>query len=407
MKLATSRTRTRRGIQLGAGGAAREMCRRRLKFGAFRPISARVGWTPALMRWARAARSASAGVISLAPAATASWVSYSYLHFHFGGTLRRPFPAPRGESTIAGCLRNLWRFLRERSIRIHVRRQQGVGLQAATRHSLNPGPIRADWAQTVRGLCSTTTIRTLRCTSDGAPQQSSPVPYANPATLGRERNDPASRAPWFHNPSRRTNSSVTTRETARLASRASRPPRLSPVSLPRSMRRERSDLGTAQYGDRPGGARNQSRFHTPLRTTHLLSHISPESPQTRTRETQQRTSRLHRPTERTWLAQKSTATRSHDSPQLKALLMKRPVDLVWRTNANASTVVDPVPRSVITSNSSSRSTATTTATAAGRKSDNTDVCATALDPTLAQRFADDVIRRIDRRARIERERRGP
>jgi hypothetical protein len=34
------------------------------------------------------------------------------------------------------------------------------------------------------------------------------------------------------------------------------------------------------------------------------------------------------------------------------------------------------------------------------------VCATALDPALADRFADDVIRRIDRRARIERERRG-
>jgi hypothetical protein len=34
------------------------------------------------------------------------------------------------------------------------------------------------------------------------------------------------------------------------------------------------------------------------------------------------------------------------------------------------------------------------------------ICATALDPDLAERFADDLIRRIDRRARIERERRG-
>jgi hypothetical protein len=35
-----------------------------------------------------------------------------------------------------------------------------------------------------------------------------------------------------------------------------------------------------------------------------------------------------------------------------------------------------------------------------------DKRAVALDPALAERLADDVIRRIDRRARIERERRG-
>jgi hypothetical protein len=37
---------------------------------------------------------------------------------------------------------------------------------------------------------------------------------------------------------------------------------------------------------------------------------------------------------------------------------------------------------------------------------NAVVCATALDPMLADHLADDVIRRIERRARIERERRG-
>jgi hypothetical protein len=45
-------------------------------------------------------------------------------------------------------------------------------------------------------------------------------------------------------------------------------------------------------------------------------------------------------------------------------------------------------------------------TSTSRANDNAVVCATALDPVLADRLADDVIRRIERRARIERERRG-
>jgi hypothetical protein len=52
------------------------------------------------------------------------------------------------------------------------------------------------------------------------------------------------------------------------------------------------------------------------------------------------------------------------------------------------------------------STSTSPPAAAGRSRDAAVVCATALDPALANRLADDVIRRIDRRARIERERRG-
>jgi hypothetical protein len=45
-------------------------------------------------------------------------------------------------------------------------------------------------------------------------------------------------------------------------------------------------------------------------------------------------------------------------------------------------------------------------TAASRATDKPVVCATALDPVLANRLAEEVIRRIERTARIERERQG-
>ena len=84
--------------------------------------------------------------------------------------------------------------------------------------------------------------------------------------------------------------------------------------------------------------------------------------------------------------------------------MKRPADLVWRANAECHDDAGRAPRHATTS--ASASICRRAAPAPSRKPDATVVCATALDPALADRLADDVIRRIDRRARIERERRG-
>ena len=119
-------------------------------------------------------------------------------------------------------------------------------------------------------------------------------------------------------------------------------------------------------------------------------------------------SRIPSPVQRIWRARDAEIAPSHASTRLQALAMKRPVDLVWRANMNATMTADAAPRSATTSASSVRSSAgAAVPSSPASRPDTNVVCATALDPALADRFADDVIRRIDRRARIERERRGP
>jgi hypothetical protein len=91
--------------------------------------------------------------------------------------------------------------------------------------------------------------------------------------------------------------------------------------------------------------------------------------------------------------------------------MRRPVDIVWRANPTISAPSGDTPRFGTTSAAGISSTRSAQAfaqvpTTSSHTSDNTVVRATALDPVLADRLADDVIRRIDRRARIERERRS-
>lgn len=91
--------------------------------------------------------------------------------------------------------------------------------------------------------------------------------------------------------------------------------------------------------------------------------------------------------------------------------MSRPVDLVWLARATGSAPAADTPRFEASSAAGASAARSIQAVAdapatASRTGDNTVVRATALDPTLANRLADEVIRRIDRRARIERERRG-
>jgi hypothetical protein len=121
------------------------------------------------------------------------------------------------------------------------------------------------------------------------------------------------------------------------------------------------------------------------------------------------TAQIRRPIRRIWRASNAKTSVVRTSPRLQAWAMNRPVDLVWRSNTTATTMVDNASRSATTSTSSAsyaRSAPAAAFTPPGRRVDETVVHASALDPVLADRLAEDVIRRIDRRARIERERRG-
>lgn len=123
------------------------------------------------------------------------------------------------------------------------------------------------------------------------------------------------------------------------------------------------------------------------------------------------------PSEQTWRTRNPAATATHFSkhtaatPTASCIAMRRSVNLVWRASPTSSAPSGDTPRFGTTSAAGAPSTRSTQAfaqvsTTSSHTSDNTVVRATALDPVLADRLADDVIRRIDRRARIERERRG-
>lgn len=129
-------------------------------------------------------------------------------------------------------------------------------------------------------------------------------------------------------------------------------------------------------------------------------------------EPSRQSARTHPPSDRVWRAKSQETTTTHSSTRVHDFAMRRAVDLVWRANPSSSAVAESLPQSgapTAMPASSARSTLASAhgPTPASRTSDKTVVCASALDPVLADRLADDVIRRIDRRARIERERRGP
>lgn len=91
--------------------------------------------------------------------------------------------------------------------------------------------------------------------------------------------------------------------------------------------------------------------------------------------------------------------------------MARLLDMVWRTPApTPPAATAPPTMSARTSPSASDATAAAglgrTEPAADAAHVRADVRAQVLDPALVERLADDVIRRIERHARIERERRG-
>jgi hypothetical protein len=215
---------------------------------------------------------------------------------------------------------------------------------------------------------SATMIHGLHSTFACAHPTAARVPYARSRTSVRIRG------------------ALTLRERATLALRAARFPDASPLSRQRN--RAWTDLSA----------------RSAISTVQSLRQTRVEFRRTLI-ETVRETSRIHSRVPRTWRAaqEAACAEETHASPHLQALMLKRPAELVWRANAGATMTSNDAAGKAIAS-ASARFAA---APPPSRKPNATVVCATALDPALADRVAADVIRRIDRRARIERERRGP
>lgn len=122
------------------------------------------------------------------------------------------------------------------------------------------------------------------------------------------------------------------------------------------------------------------------------------------------TEALREPARQTWRAARAlarSATTARDSVSaLPAWATQSPVDLVWRAPSDPSSTSSAHAARARPAGTVAATPLLQTPPAASRTSEQTIVRAAALEPGLAERLADDVIRRIDRRARIERERKG-
>ncbi|WP_354098720.1 hypothetical protein [Bradyrhizobium sp. S3.2.12] len=128
-------------------------------------------------------------------------------------------------------------------------------------------------------------------------------------------------------------------------------------------------------------------------------------------ESARESARMHGASQRIWRTKSPDATETHASMLVPGLAMSRAVELAWRAGSGGAGVAGNLPRpgaspSMPGSPAQSTPAAAPALTATPRTNSKPAVCATALDPTLAVRLAEDVIRRIDHRVRIERERRG-
>lgn len=121
--------------------------------------------------------------------------------------------------------------------------------------------------------------------------------------------------------------------------------------------------------------------------------------------------RLHTPREFVWHDENLAMAEPHSRTRSPSMAAVRLPELVWRTRAGGpSDSIDlphaedrsELPTPMVRSEPDHAGALATQGKSIGR----TAVCATALDPALVDRIAQDVIQRVERRIRIERERRG-
>ncbi len=354
MRGATSLLRPRRPLVLAAGSAALAFCRSRGKrVAAARPP----WWTPAPLAWARrglrgraaASRGAPAGICSSAP------------QFH-----------------------------------LHLR------LVASP-----PGVARDRGGARASGFSGGTSSRLLTLGAaalrPSASRNGADAPVAT--TIGRRQAGPATlrSALLPHRPMEwrpRVHGQVAQARSARsLAPRAGMQPQGWPTSPGTTRRGGAVQLVDASQSIRLGvGSWSRSRIP--------VAPIRSRAPVAQRPAGARASMGLPRPGSLGRQAADPQAAFTPASPRMQVLATRRPVELVWRANRSvAATAGDDPPAAVTSGNVAAARPAPPTAPA-GRASDKGVVWAAALDPLLADRLADDVIRRIDRRARIERERRG-
>jgi hypothetical protein len=198
----------------------------------------------------------------------------------------------------------------------------------------------------------------------------------------------------------------------RLASRPGVPPSTLWASRP-TMQAMVAPISARQSNQTLAQARSDLQFSSLPRASVAPSSLQAnrEQPSTRLLESSRESVWMHRASERFRRAKSPDATAIHASMPMRGLAMKRPVDLTWRASPAGAGVPGDLPRhgasmSMPTSSAQSTAAAARALTATPRTNDKPVVYATALDPVLANRLAEDVIRRIDHRVRIERERRG-
>ena len=434
MKRATGRLQ-RLAFVLAALRGARAFCSRHIMRAATCRASSRA---PALLRWSRKRAHASAAALPRALASTGSWISHFHLHFHLAAALGVPRSLDRTHATApSGLLARLLplRFASQNVDRVadRVRHRTPAGSRL---ESYCVPPNIVEWRIPVglepRPLASTNAAGADRATDTAIALQ---APFALP----RRRID----TPFYTRIQVRGASRVPT-------ARAHVPPRQSllqtracgPVALARVAHahdvgavtsRGRSSALALSGSDSALRGRAMLTIDTgqSIRTLARASTSVPSMPRASAMrsvvtsyefapngsERPARESTMTRPPgHRIWQRRNAEAATNLPSPRLRVFTMKPPADLVWRANSmDMAGAREPPPvattsapsRSSERFTSSARSTPVDVLSPASGPTGKGVVCATALDPVLAQHLLDDVIRRIDLRARIERERRGP
>lgn len=406
MKRATHELHTSHAMVLRAGAAINAFCRKRkfsrISNGATREQTRVRRWTPALLRWARKDARAQARV-PVRGSTLSSWISHFHLHFHIATVLAsgRARDGVGHDQERAGIYRPWLHWATAGSGRAEPGRT--VETSGATEVS------RLIAAERRPGLRSSHELLMFADRTNAAGLSGNTRTATAQRARGRGISPHASRWPSVH--------------LEQIWNRRASRPGVSRRNAPADTHSFFANRGASGYarepactvregtGERIARARRRSTFNAAIQSGGLAyerdsgAHIS--LARTRSRRPF-RASGV--PLQNIWRTPSEEGTRTTSaSRRLQGWVVSRSLDLVWRASADGAAASGAVPRAAMSYSASSTNappTSTSPPAATGRSRDTAVVCATALDPALANRLADDVIRRIDRRARIERERRG-
>ncbi len=448
---------------LAARRAARALRGRRFRLTAGRWLPRRglsprtPPWRPLLLRWARMAAALRGAGAGRAPAAAAP-VSWFHWHFHFAaapgagparGALAATGPAhahatanrvnPPGAGRIAAT--------GGRAVPGLADTIASTGVPAASAQRAGSGGARpAAFAANARWLPRKAAGRRAQAISAPAAQ-----PFGQARAAGRAAAQdirpaltsmaapaavsPAMRAPDAREPGRARD---LWRQTPSQVRRSLPWPKRAPAAddafdaqRPAAACRAPGEqtwrasgpAATAARAGRAGaatGAKVQAVPGARLRYPRVQAALTPSPPRGlaagRAFDVQRAPPRRWAPGEQAWRAWEPAATAAHFPRQgaaartAAAIAIGRPVDLVWPAAPASAAAPGFAPgfgsAPAVGAASAPSMPAAGVPAPSGRSGNDGGMRATALDPVLANRLAEEVIRRIDHRARIERERRG-